>query len=58
MEDVLRLAVAYVLASSQPVAARTLASLLPPTQNVRLVLEDLQARCALRGAVLAEADGA
>ena len=57
-EDVLRLAEAYVFASPDPVTARTLAPLLPPGQNADLVLEALQARCARRGVVLAEADGA
>lgn len=57
-EDVLRLAEAYVFASPDPVTARMLAPLLPPGQNAHLVLDALQARCARRGVVLAEADGA
>ena len=57
-EDVLRLAEAYVFASPDPVTARMLAPLLPPGQNAHVVLDALQARCARRGVVLAEADGA
>ena len=57
-EDVLRLAEAYVFASPDPVTARTLAPLLPMGQNAHVVLEALQARCARRGVVLAEVDGA
>ncbi len=57
-EEVLRLAEAYVFASPDPVTARTLAPLLPPGQNAHLVLDALQARCARRGVVLAETDGA
>ena len=57
-EDVLRLAEAYVFASPDPVTARTLAPLLPMGQNAHAVLEALQARCARRGVVLAEVDGA
>jgi chromosome segregation and condensation protein ScpB len=40
-EDVLRLAEAYVFASSDPVTARRLAPLLPPGQNAHVVLEAL-----------------
>ncbi len=57
-EDVLRLAEAYVFASPDPVTARMLAPLLPPGQNAHVVLDALQAHCARRGVVLAEADGA
>ena len=57
-EEVLRLAEAYVFASPDPVTARTLAPLLPPGQSAHIVLDALQARCARRGVVLAEADGA
>lgn len=57
-EEVLRLAEAYVFASPEPVTARTLAPLLPPGQNAHIVLDALQARCARRGVVLSEADGA
>ena len=56
-EEVLRLAEAYVFASPDPVTARALAPLLPPGQSAHLVLDALQARCARRGVVLAEADG-
>ena len=57
-EDVLRLAEVFVFASPDPVTARALAPLLPKGQNAYVVLEVLQARCARRGVVLAEADGA
>ena len=57
-EDVLRLAEAYAFASPDPVTARTLAPLLPEGQNAHVVLEALQARCARRGVVLAEVNGA
>ena len=57
-EDVLRLAEAFVFASPDPVTARTLAPLLPEGQNAHVVLETLQARCARRGVVLADVNGA
>lgn len=55
--DVLRLAEVFVFASPDLVTARALAHLLPKGRNAYVVLEALQARCARRGVVLAEADG-
>ena len=56
-DDVLRLAEAFVFASPQPVTAAALQSLLPATLSPAAVLTTLQACCARRGVVLAEAAG-
>ena len=56
-DDVLRLVEAFVFASPQPVTAAALQPLLPVAVDALAVLATLQARCAGRGVVLAEAGG-
>ena len=56
-DGVLRLAEAFVFASPQPVTPAALQPLLPAALDAGAVLAALQARCAGRGVVLAEAGG-
>jgi segregation and condensation protein B len=56
-EDSLRLAEALVFASSAPVAARTLAQLLPETVDAEAAIEALMARYAGRGVELVRVAG-
>jgi len=56
-EDYVRLAEALVFASTEPVAMRQLASLLPEDVDAEEVLRALQARYADRGVMLAEVAG-
>jgi segregation and condensation protein B len=56
-EDSLRLAEALVFAASAPVAARTLAQLLPETIDAEVVLTALEARYAGRGVELVRVAG-
>ncbi|HEY0205860.1 MAG TPA: SMC-Scp complex subunit ScpB [Acetobacteraceae bacterium] len=53
----MRLAEAFVFASQQPVTPAVLQPLLPAPLDAGAVLNALQARCAGRGVVLAEAGG-
>jgi segregation and condensation protein B len=56
-ETALRLAEAVIFASREPVSARTLANLLPETEDLDAVMEALVARYAGRGVELAQVAG-